>query len=104
MEQTEIVSYVGVLEKIIYSSPDQAFTVALLNCQDRTITVVGNMIPSVQGEKLKVSGYWSKHAKYGTQFTVQSFEVLLPDTLFGIEEYLGSRILPGIVLLLQKNW
>ncbi len=96
MEQTEIVSYVGVLEKIIYSSPDQAFTVALLNCQDRTITVVGNMIPSVQGEKLKVSGYWSKHAKYGTQFTVQSFEVLLPDTLFGIEEYLGSRILPGI--------
>ena len=60
------------------------------------VTVVGNM-PEVQiGSVLTLGGSWRVDAKYGRQFSVETYEETLPATVYGIEKYLGSGLVKGI--------
>src|SRR5665648_79487 len=43
-----------------------------------------------------MSGSWLFHKRYGKQFNVESFEIILPDSLQGIEKYLSSGLIKGI--------
>jgi len=58
--------------------------------------VVGTLFPVAEGEEIKVSGLWKRHARYGLQFQVQHWEKIDPSTLEGIEKYLGSGMIKGI--------
>ncbi|MDY6863803.1 MAG: ATP-dependent RecD-like DNA helicase [Thermodesulfobacteriota bacterium] len=87
----------GILEKIVYFSEDDNFTVARLKIGDRKnfATIVGNMSVS-PGETLRLKGMWNQDKKYGEQFKVDTYLALVPATLNGIEKYLGSGLVKGV--------
>ncbi len=88
----------GILEKRHYQNPDTHYTVARFKVQtlEDPITIVGHLAGVSEGETLKISGKWGTHSRYGEQFTVLSYEIMLPATLPGIKTYLSSGIISGL--------
>ncbi len=58
--------------------------------------MVGHLSAVQPGERLRLRGTWKAHAKFGEQFEVESFVTLAPNTLDGIERYLGSGMVRGL--------
>lgn len=88
----------GILERFTYQNPDNHYTIAKLSIAKISdpVTIVGTMAGIFEGESLEVSGKWTSHPKYGDQFSVETYAVILPATLSGIRKYLGSGIIKGI--------
>jgi exodeoxyribonuclease V alpha subunit len=88
---------VGVLEKIIYSNPENQFCVGELREDTGLIHTVTGVLPNVQcGETLELDGDWETHRQHGRQFRVTGFRSTLPASVYGIRKYLGSGLVPGI--------
>ena len=93
----ETASIQGTISRITYQHPETHYTVARLDEDGGPpITVVGTLFPVAEGEEIKVSGLWKRHARYGLQLQVQHWEKIDPSTLEGIEKYLGSGMIKGI--------
>lgn len=89
---------VGYIENIVYTEPENGFTVARFKIpsQKDLVTIIGSL-PSVQpGETLRCKGNWKNHPQHGRQFDVQSFETEAPSDLLGIRKYLESGMIKGI--------
>ena len=88
----------GILERIVYESPDTGYTVGRLSARDyaELITVVGNLASVNPGESLLLQGEWVDNAKYGRQFQIQKYETVLPANVVGLRKYLGSGLIKGI--------
>jgi exodeoxyribonuclease V alpha subunit len=86
----------GVVERITYQNEENGFTVARLKTEEEKITIVGHLTNVRSGESLKLTGQWIMHPTYGKQFKVESFEVVPPMTIEGIQLYLGSGLIKGI--------
>ena len=87
-----------VVERITYHNELNGWSV--IRCRAKgfseLVTVVG-MMPEVHvGSVLQLTGSWRIDAKYGRQFSIESFEETLPATVYGIEKYLGSGLIRGI--------
>ncbi len=94
--QTERTQIEGIVEHIIYRSPDTGYTVLELSTEDELIISVGSF-PSVNvGENLKLTGRMVEHPNYGEQFKADSFEVTIPSDTLSMERYLGSGAIKGI--------
>ena len=93
----ESASIQGTISRITYQHPETHYTVARLDEDGGApVTVVGTIFPVAEGEEIKVSGVWKRHARYGLQLQVQHWEKIDPSTLEGIEKYLGSGMIKGI--------
>ena len=101
----ELVCLEGVLEHIIYSTPETNYMVARLRLDENEppITITGFIMEANQGEDIRVLGKWVHHPKYGEQFKVEHFEVLLPSSKEQIIQYLSSGIIKGIGPALAKR-
>lgn len=88
----------GVVERITYASAEDGYTVARLAVAGRPapVTVVGAMPGLHPGQVLRLTGEWTRHARFGEQFRVSAWEVLTPATRVGIERYLGSGLIKGV--------
>ena len=88
----------GILERIVYESPDTGYTVGRLSARDHAelITVVGNLASINPGESLLLQGEWVDNAKYGRQFQIEKYETILPANIVGLRKYLGSGLIKGI--------
>ena len=88
----------GILERIVYFSEEDNYTVAKLRVrgEKELVTVVGNLLAVHPGETLKLQGKWVNNPKFGRQFKAVSCLPVLPATLTGIEKYLGSGLIKGI--------
>lgn len=94
----------GVLEHVVYSSPESGWTVGrLAHGADQRAVVVGALAGVQLGESLRLSGTWVEDRKYGRQFRIESFLCVEPGTKDGIEKYLGSGLVPGIGPALAKR-
>ena len=93
-----MISIKGSLARITYRNTDNHYTVCRINTGSagEGVTVVGHMPGVAEGETLHLQGKWVTHPKYGDQFQVQTYEVILPATSEGIRKYLGSGIVKGI--------
>ncbi|MCW7754031.1 ATP-dependent RecD-like DNA helicase [Desulfobotulus sp. H1] len=88
----------GRLDTIRFANPENGYTVARFTPDgyQAEITAVGILAGVRAGETLRMEGEWEKHAKFGEQFRVAVFEVLLPDTARGIRRYLASGVIQGV--------
>ncbi len=87
----------GVLERIIYSNPENQFCVGELREESGLTHTVTGIMPNVQcGETLSLEGGWETHRQHGRQFKVSSCTSTLPASVYGIRKYLGSGLVPGI--------
>jgi exodeoxyribonuclease V alpha subunit len=69
---------------------------AIVKGYNGPVTLVGSLLDVPVGSVLLADGNWRVDAKYGSQFVVESYEEVLPATVFGIEKYLGSGLVKGI--------
>ena len=87
-----------IVERITYQNEQNGYSV--IKCKAKgyndLVTVVGAMPEVHVGAVLTLTGMWKMDAKYGRQFSVETFEEALPATVFGIEKYLGSGLIKGI--------
>ncbi len=88
----------GCLERITYFNAENHYTIAKLKTSKthNMVTIVGTMAAVNPGQILKIKGTWETHPRYGQQFRIISYEVVLPATIHGIRKYLGSGIIKGI--------
>jgi exodeoxyribonuclease V alpha subunit len=87
----------GCIERITYRSPDSHFMIAKLRpSQGGLVTVLGHIPEPHPGETLRLQGAWQSHARFGQQFAVSGFEVLLPAGVEEIRRYLCSGLIKGI--------
>ena len=96
-KRNETASLQGTVSRITYRHPETHYTIARLDEDSGPgVTVVGTIFPVAEGEEIKVSGVWKRHARYGLQFQVDHWEKIDPATLEGIEKYLCSGMIKGI--------
>lgn len=88
----------GILERLTYQNPENHYTVGKLRIAKISdpVTIVGHLAGVFEGESLEISGKWAAHPKYGDQFKVEGYKVVLPATVPGIRKYLGSGMIKGI--------
>jgi exodeoxyribonuclease V alpha subunit len=77
-------------------SPDGEFVIWSASLENgRPLTLRGALGHVVAGESIVVAGAVERHARYGWQFSVESFRSTLPHTADGVERWLRRRV-PGI--------
>ena len=87
-----------VVERITYQNMENGYSV--IKCRAKgysdLVAVVGLMPDVHVGSVLSLGGSWRVDAKYGRQFSVETWEETLPATVYGIEKYLGSGLIKGV--------
>ena len=86
----------GIVDSIIYSNKRNGYTVLCLDADGSLVTVVGT-IPNIRiGDKLRVTGFFTQHPKYGEQYVAKNYELCRPNTTSAIFKYLSSRAIKGV--------
>ena len=87
-----------VVEHITYQNAENGYSIMKVNVKGYKdlVTIVGSLLDVPVGSVLICDGEWKVDRKYGSQFVVESWEEVMPATLYGIEKYLGSGLIKGI--------
>ncbi len=86
----------GEIGDIIYRNEINSYTVATLIENNEENIIVG-YIPFVnRGDTIKAVGNFVEHKEYGTQFKVETFEKIMPETTAALEKYLANGFVKGI--------
>ena len=87
-----------VVERITYQNPENGYSVMKVKIKgyNDLVTLVGNLLEVPAGSVLLCEGNWKVDKRYGSQFVCQSWEEVMPATVYGIEKYLGSGLVKGI--------
>lgn len=96
MEELEAMT--GVVENIIYSSPDGAFSVFRFKPegQHSNVTVTVQTTAPLQGQQLELKGQWIEHPRFGSQFKALHMLISAPTSPQGIERFLASGVIEGV--------
>lgn len=86
----------GYIEHIIYRNQENGYTVANLVAEETEITCVGVFQYLNEGEAIRAKGVYKEHPSYGQQFSVSSYEIVIPQDSLAMERYLGSGAIKGI--------
>ncbi len=86
----------GTVEYVSYRNEDTGFVVLELDSGGERITVVGELGAIEVGEDLHLTGSYTTHPTYGTQFKAYLCERSLPATAAAIKKYLCSGAMKGI--------
>lgn len=92
------ITLVGCLEHIAFHNPENHFTVARLRTAGPPgrISITGSMPQPVRGDTLEVTGHWERHPRFGEQFRVTSYTVVLPREVDAIQRYLAAGAIEGL--------
>ncbi len=88
----------GYIDAIVFSQPENGFTVARLKePKKRDPVVIVGYLPGLQaGENVVCRGGWKNHPTHGRQFEVCEYDVEAPSDVLGIQKYLESGLVKGI--------
>jgi exodeoxyribonuclease V alpha subunit len=87
----------GEVQRVTFENEETGFRVVkvLENPRSEPIVVVGVFGAVGPGNQVRATGNF-EDSKHGRQFRVDSLMVVAPETLDGIERYLGSGVIPGL--------
>ena len=88
----------GLVELITFHSEETGFCVLKVKARGfrQTVAVIGKVPRINVGEWIKAKGKWTIDRKHGRQFQAEFLEAVVPDSLEGIEKFLGSGLIKGI--------
>ena len=86
----------GTIAEIIFHNSENGYTVAIFETETDAFTVVGNLPAVTAGRSYILQGEFTTHPVYGEQFSIKSFEEVMPSTEDGIREFLASEAMKGI--------
>ncbi|HUU20764.1 MAG TPA: ATP-dependent RecD-like DNA helicase [Sedimentisphaerales bacterium] len=95
----------GLVEHVTFHSDESGFCVLRVKVRghrDHT-TVVGTLPQVKAGEWLEAEGRWAIDRNYGQQFKAEMLRTTAPNTLDGMEKYLGSGLIKGIGPVFAKR-
>jgi exodeoxyribonuclease V alpha subunit len=96
------ITLTGEVERITYESEATGFRVLKVGSLEGpaakrgSVTVVGMLPPVGSGARVRITGDFRQDPKHGEQFRADTLVTLAPETLVGLERYLGSGLIPGI--------
>ncbi len=101
-------TYKGYIRSIRFYSEETGFIVASVEVEDenefgRMLTVSGHMQNPNDYDKYSFSGEFTVHPRYGKQFLISSYEVLLATDSIQIIKYLSSPLFPGVGTVQATN-
>jgi exodeoxyribonuclease V alpha subunit len=88
----------GLVERVTFHNADSGFCVLRLKVQGarELVTLVGHTPSVTPGEYAGATGTWVTDREHGRQFKAVFVSISPPNTLTGIERYLGSGMVKGI--------
>lgn len=94
-----------VIDSVIYQNPKNGYSVlkAIVKGYNAPVTLVGNISEVCAGSVLLAEGNWKVDKRYGSEFVAESWEEVMPATVYGIEKYLGSGFIKGIGSIYAKR-
>ena len=100
-----MLKYTGYIQRIRYYSESSHYIVALLEVEEDTelITMNGHMSNFNDYDKYAFYGDFEIHPKYGQQFKLDHYEVILSTDEEEIIKYLSSPLFKGVGPTLAKN-
>ncbi len=95
----------GSVERITFYNPDNHYCIIkiAIDKQKGLVTVVGNASAIAVGQQIEAQGMWIENKIYGHQFKAAVINILPPNTVEGIEKYLGSGLIKGIGAVYAKK-
>lgn len=95
----------AIVERITFHNSENGFSVlrSKVKGYKELVTVVGKVLSITAGEYIKCVGNWYNDSNHGLQFKADSIRTVMPDTLEGMEKYLGSGLIKGIGVHLAKK-
>lgn len=91
------------VEEIIYRNMESGFAVLSAMAGDHLLTVVGMLATVEAGEELSLTGQYTEHPSFGSQFRAETYQRKLPTTVRAIEKFLSSGAVKGIGPVLAKR-
>ena len=88
----------GVVESVVFASPDGKYSVlrlSLLKKRGRATVTVASAPPLV-GQQVRFRGQWVVHPRFGEQFRAAGMRIAAPTSVAGIERFLASGVVEGI--------
>jgi exodeoxyribonuclease V alpha subunit len=85
----------GEVVNITFRSED-GYTVLKFRTEEDEFTCTGHFARIGEGDRLRITGKWVVHPRYGPQLSIESYEIVPPHTADGIARYLGSGLIKGI--------
>lgn len=98
MESERLDRLTGLVERVTFHNPENGFAILKVKVpgEKELVTVVGNVAAVNPGEYLSGLGTWVQDRSYGRQFKTSFVNLSHPNTLDGMEKYLGSGVVKGI--------
>lgn len=87
---------VGDVEIIRFRNDENGYSVVILDVDGEPVTAAGTFPPLKEGMRIKVSGDYTVHPKFGRQFSVTGASAVMPSSEDGMIRYLGSGIIKGV--------
>lgn len=88
----------GTVERVTYHDEESGYAVLKVKVNNRLepFTVTGRVATVQPGEGVEAKGEWVNNPQYGRQFKAVDIHTVEPDSVVGIERYLGSGLIEGI--------
>ena len=93
-----LVNLQGSVERVTFHSEESGFFVVRVKCKGQRdlVTMTGSTPSITPGEFVDAHGVWFNDHRHGIQFQVKQIKTVTPNTIEGIEKYLGSGMVKGI--------
>lgn len=93
-----MLEYTGIIKHVRFYSEETKFIVCTIDTEqeDKPILATGYMSYASPQDKYRLRGEYIIHPKYGKQFQIQSYEIILADDKSEIIRYLSSPLFKGI--------
>ena len=93
-----MLEYTGIIKQVRFYSEETKFIVCVIDSEqeDKPILATGYMSYVNPQDKYHFQGDYIIHPKYGKQFQIQSYEIILADDESEIIRYLSSSLCKGI--------
>lgn len=93
-----MLEYTGIIKQVRFYSEETKFIVCTIESEqeDKPIPATGYMSYASPQDKYRFTGEYIIHPKYGKQFQIQSYEIILADDESEIIRYLSSPLFKGI--------
>ncbi len=91
------VTVTGTVARIVYSNEENGWTVLRFRTDSgQQVTAVGTLLGVRTGDRLRLTGHWVTHPRFGEQLEVEGYLPVEPSTRDGIRKFLASGRLRGV--------
>lgn len=88
----------GLVERVVFHNEDNGYCILKVVPAGKrdVVSLIGKAPRVVAGEEFEAKGVWEPNRDFGPQFKAEALKLKRPDSLAGIERYLGSGLIEGI--------